>query len=50
MRTNISPQGRWKVWVSEHHLSMKAMIRGPSMSGSPVLIALARLRKLALDR
>jgi hypothetical protein len=48
MSTVISPKGRWKEWVSEHHLSIKAVRRGPSMSGRPALIALAKPRKSAL--
>jgi hypothetical protein len=47
MSTNISPEGRWKEWVFGRHLSMKAVMRGPSMFGRPALIALAKPRKPA---
>jgi hypothetical protein len=47
MSTDISPEGRWKLWVFGHHLSTKAVRRGPSMSGRPTLKALAKPRKLA---
>jgi cobalamin biosynthesis protein CobT len=47
MSTDISLDGRWKLWVFGHHLSTKVVRRGPSMSGRPALIALANPRKLA---
>jgi hypothetical protein len=47
MSTDISPEGRWKLWVSGHHLLMKVVRRGLSMSRRPALIALAKPKKSA---
>jgi len=47
MSTNISLEGRWKLWVCGRHLPTKAVRRGPSMSRRPALIALAKPRKSA---
>jgi hypothetical protein len=48
--TDISLEDRWKVWFFGCHLSMKVVRRGPSVSGRPALIALAKPKKLALAR
>ena len=40
--TVISPQGRWKVWVSGRQRSTKAVNRGPSIAGSPSLTTRAK--------
>jgi hypothetical protein len=42
MSTDISLEGRWKIWVSGRHLSTKAVRRGPSMSRRLALMALAK--------
>jgi hypothetical protein len=46
----ISPQGRWKEWVSGHHQSTKADNNGSSITGNPRTTTKAMSKKPALAK